>query len=280
MLSRAELQRLANRQKIALGILEKDYVLTEVLKALSRVPMLNEGFVFKGGTALRKVYFSNWRYSEDLDFTVKHDMSKEELRRALDAWYHQVEGESQIRLNTRQLYKTDGYARIRTQFLGPLSYPGMIYMDLSFDEPLCLEPEYRRVLTDPFADEQRKVLVYLLEELLAEKIRSLLERGKSRDYYDVWRLLKEHISQLDLELLGKVLSEKLAHKGLYLHSVSDLLPREPRGLKRYWENDLQQQVNSLSPLEEVLGELHDMFDKLIAPHISLAIMSRDRHFSR
>jgi len=77
VLSRAELQRLANRQKIALGILEKDYVLTEVLKALSRAPMLNEDFVFKGGTALRKAYFSNWRYSEDLDFTVKHDMSKE-----------------------------------------------------------------------------------------------------------------------------------------------------------------------------------------------------------
>ncbi len=270
MLPRAELQRLANRQQVALGILEKDYVLTEVLKALSQVPILNEDFVFKGGTALRKAYFSHWRYSEDLDFTVKHDLSKEKLGQTLDAWYRQVEGESQIRLNTRQLYKSDGYARIRTQFLGPLSYPGMIYMDLSFDEPLCLEPEYRRVLTAPFTDEQRKVLVYPLEELLAEKMRSLLERGKSRDYYDVWRLLKEHTSQLNLELLGKVLSEKLAHKGLYLRSISDFLPKETNGLKRYWENDLQQQVNSVPPLEEVLGELQGMFDKLVAPHISLA----------
>jgi len=270
MLSRAELQRLANRHKVALGILEKDYVLTEVLKALSQVPMLNKDFVFKGGTALRKVYFPNWRYSEDLDFTVKHDMNKEELKQALDAWYRHVEQQSQIQLSTKRLHKADGYARIRSQFLGPLSYRGMIYMDLNFDEPLCLEPEYRRVLTDPFTDEQRKVLVYPLEELLAEKMRSLLERGKSRDYYDVWRLLKEHTSQLNLELLGKVLSEKLAHKGLCLHSMSDFLPKESKGLKKYWENDLQQQINSLSPLEEVLGELQDMFDKLVAPHISLA----------
>lgn len=270
MLSKAELQRLANREKIALGVLEKDYVLTEILKALSQVPVLNEDFVFKGGTALRKVYFSHWRYSEDLDFTVRHDLSKEKLGQTFDAWYHQVESESQIRLTTRQLHKTDGYARIRTQFLGPLSYPGMVYMDLSFDEPLCLEPEYRRVLTDPFTDEQRRVLVYPLEELLAEKMRSLVERGKSRDYYDVWRLLKEHTSQLNFELLGRVLSEKLAHKGLYLHSMSDFLPKEPKGLKKYWENDLQQQVNSLSPFEEVLGELQGMFDKLVAPHISLA----------
>ena len=270
MLSKAELQRMAQREKVALGILEKDYVLTEVLKTLSQVPVLNEVMVFKGGTALRKVYFSHWRYSEDLDFTVRHDITKEELRQSLDGWYRQVEQESQIQLTTKMLHKTDGYARIRSQFLGPLSYPGMIYMDLSFDEPLCLEPEYRRVLTDPFTDEQRKVPVYPLEELLAEKMRSLLERGKSRDYYDVWRLLKEHTSQLNLELLGKVLSEKLAHKGLYLHSMSDFLPKESKGLKRYWENDLQQQVNSLPPLEEVLGELQDMFDKLVAPHISLA----------
>jgi len=270
MISRAELQRLANRQKVALGILEKDYVLTEVLKALSQVPILNEDFVFKGGTALRKVYFSNWRYSEDLDFTVKHDMGKEDLRQALDAWYHQVEQQCQIELISKRIHKADGYARIRSQFIGPLSYPGMIYMDLSFDEPLCLEPEYCRVLTDPFADEQRELLVYPLEELLAEKMRSLLERGKSRDYYDVWSLLKEYSSQLNLELLGKVLLEKLAHKGLCLHSMSDLLPKEPRGLKRYWENDLQQQVKSLSPVEEVLGELQGMLDKLVAPHISLA----------
>ena len=269
MLSRSELQRLANRQKVALGILEKDYVLTATLKALPQVPGLKDTFVFKGGTALRKVYFSHWRYSEDLDFTVKHDMAKEELKTALETWYHQVEQESQIQLATKMIHKPDGYARIRTRFLGPLAYPGMIYMDLSFDEPLCLEPEYRRVLTAPFPDEERKVLVYPLEELLAEKMRSLLERGKSRDYYDVWKLLKEHSSRLNPELVSKVLSKKLAHKGLRLHSMSDFLPGESLGLKRYWENDLRQQVNSLPPLEEVLGELQDMLDKLVAPHMSL-----------
>lgn len=270
MLSRAELQRLANREKVALGILEKDYVLTEVLKALSQVPVLSEVLIFKGGTALRKVYFSHWRYSEDLDFTVKRDMAKEELKQALETWYRQVEQASQVRLTTKRLHKPDGYARIRTQFLGPLAHPGMIYVDLTFDEPLCLEPEYRSVLTDPFAEEQRNVLVYPLEELLAEKLRSLLERGKSRDYYDVWRLLKEHSSQLNPELLGTVLTKKLMHKDLCPRTMSDFLPGDSRELKRYWEEDLQQQVDPLLPLEEVLGELQGLLDKLVAPHVSLA----------
>lgn len=163
MISRAELQRLANREKVALGTLEKDYVLTEVLKALSQVPEIRELFVFKGGTALRKVYFSQWRYSEDLDFTVKHDMTKEELQERLEKWYRQAEHTSQIQLAIRMLHKPDGYARVRTQFIGPLSYPGMIFMDLSFDEPLCLEPQSRRILTSPFiSEEQHQVLSYPL----------------------------------------------------------------------------------------------------------------------
>jgi len=125
------------------------------------------------------------------------------------------------------------------------------------------------VLTNPFPDELRKVLVYPLEELLAEKLRSLLERGKSRDYYDVWRLLKEHPSQLNFEVLGTVLSKKIAHKGLRLLAMSDFLPGDSQELKRYWEEALQQQVNSLAPLDDVLEELQDMLDRLVVPHIIL-----------
>ncbi|MDD5501451.1 MAG: nucleotidyl transferase AbiEii/AbiGii toxin family protein [Candidatus Omnitrophica bacterium] len=268
MISRSELQRLANREKIALGTLEKDYVITEVLKALSLVPALNDLLVFKGGTALRKVYFPDWRYSEDLDFTVKHDMTKEELRQELDKWYQQVRLVSEIQLTTKMLHKPDGYARVRTQFIGPLSYPGMIFMDLSFDEPLCLDPERRKVLATPFSSGEQEVLAYPLEELLAEKMRSLLERGKSRDYYDVWRLLKEHSSTLDRELLGTVLPKKLSHKNLNVTAVDDFLPRDIKGLKRYWEKDLGQQIVSLPSLDEVIEELRDLLDKFVAPYLS------------
>ena len=107
MIPKAELQRLAERNKVALGVLEKDYVLTEVLKALSQMPMLNSILVFKGGTALRKVYFSDWRYSEDLDFTVRREMAKEELRQSLEAWHAQVQQTSQIQLATKMLHKPE-----------------------------------------------------------------------------------------------------------------------------------------------------------------------------
>lgn len=268
MISRTDLKRLANREKVALGTLEKDYVLTEVLKALSQVPALHEILVFKGGTALRKVYFAGWRYSEDLDFTVKHDMKEAELREELDAWYIQVEQASRIRLTTKMLHKPNGYARVRAQFVGPLSYPGMIFMDMSFDEQLCLAPENRKILAAPFSSEGQTVLAYPLVELLAEKMRSLLERGKSRDYYDVWRLLKEQASAFDLKLLGEVLLKKLEHKGITVTSLNDFLPKDTGVLKHYWEKDLGQQINLLPALDVVMKELRDMLGKLVVPSLT------------
>jgi predicted nucleotidyltransferase component of viral defense system len=271
MISRADLQRLAKREKLALGTLEKDYIITEVLKVLSQVPTLSEILVFKGGTALRKVYFQDWRYSEDLDFTVKHDMGKEQLRQALDEWYQWVNLVSQVQLTIRMIHKPDGYARVRTQFVGPLSYPGMIFMDLSFDEPLCLEPVLKNILAAPFQHGEQKVLTYPLEELLAEKIRSLKERGKSRDYYDVWRLLREHTASLNLELLGTVLLKKLSHKGLVITNVRDFFSQDKNVLNRYWEKDLGQQIIPLPSLEKVLEELQELLDKLVAPHIVIPL---------
>ena len=35
------------------------------------------------------------------------------------------------------------------------------------------------------------VKIYTLETILAEKLLTILQRGKIRDYYDAWKLLKE-----------------------------------------------------------------------------------------
>ena len=52
----------------SLWLLEKDYYITLLL---SRVNSLSEGLIFKGGTCLSKVYFSYYRLSEDLDFSMR-----------------------------------------------------------------------------------------------------------------------------------------------------------------------------------------------------------------
>lgn len=63
-----QLRSMADRQRIALGVLERDYALTCLLSVISGFPGIGS-LVFKGGTALKKMYFESYRFSEDLDFS-------------------------------------------------------------------------------------------------------------------------------------------------------------------------------------------------------------------
>lgn len=70
MIPKQEVLELARKQNIAPGIIEKDYVLGWVLAGINHHPNLSQKWIFKGGTALKKCFFQEYRFSEDLDFTI------------------------------------------------------------------------------------------------------------------------------------------------------------------------------------------------------------------
>lgn len=116
-------------------------------------------------------------------------------------------------------------------------------MDITLDEPVILPPQRRSVVTSLFGDLHPHVLCYTLEEILAEKMRSILQRGKARDYYDVWRLLEEKADSFDRQTARRVLSEKCRHKGFPAPSVEAFLqPALLQAAAAYWSQELIGQV--------------------------------------
>jgi uncharacterized protein len=69
MIKPDEISKTANSLGLRETQVEKDYVIGWVLKGISNNEYLKQQLVFKGGTALRKMYFPDYRLSEDLDFT-------------------------------------------------------------------------------------------------------------------------------------------------------------------------------------------------------------------
>ncbi len=67
---RTRLQEARKRLELPWEVLERDYLLSWVLAGITQVDSLRDTLVFKGGTALRKCYFGDYRLSEDLDFTA------------------------------------------------------------------------------------------------------------------------------------------------------------------------------------------------------------------
>lgn len=69
MLTEEEIRRIARRRNLSVGLTEKDYVIEWLLKGIYE-SKIKDNLIFKGGTAIQKVYFpETWRFSHDLDFT-------------------------------------------------------------------------------------------------------------------------------------------------------------------------------------------------------------------
>jgi hypothetical protein len=101
-----------------------------------------------------------------------------------------------------------------------------------------------------------KILCYSLEEILAEKMRTILQRTEPRDLYDVWRLLQEHAQEMNLALTKNIFDAKCRFKGVHVKSWDDFL--SARKIEKYqtaWQRRLADQVQDLSSLKTVVREL-------------------------
>ena len=242
--------QIARQQGFEASLVEKDYVLRWLLYGLSQ----SEGarhLPLKGGTALRVVYFPHlWRFSVDLDFSLippgpaVTDWVKEGLQRATQA--------SQITFRLLHVHRAPAHLILQVQYHGPLQFPNRLRLDVSLKEPV-LTP-VKRVLVKGFYDvPAMRVPVYSREEILAEKLRSILQRGKSRDYYDVWLLLKQQ--HFDLKKIGKLLQRKCAAVDLDYQPEQLLAPAKIEIIQSFWRRGLGHLVRELPPVEEVLKEL-------------------------
>ena len=71
MLDKREILAIAEQTSLIPHVVEKDYVLGWVLAGIYRHKDLMESWIFKGGTCLKKCFFETYRFSEDLDFTLR-----------------------------------------------------------------------------------------------------------------------------------------------------------------------------------------------------------------
>lgn len=92
---RTRLEEARHRLGLPWEVLERDYLLSWVLAGLAQVESLRDTLVFKGGTALKKCYFGDYRFSEDLDFSALEGVptgdALERAIRVLEAYRGQMD---------------------------------------------------------------------------------------------------------------------------------------------------------------------------------------------
>jgi len=237
MVTKAELVSIARKQKLPLGMIEKDFVLTLVLREIYNSQFKNT-LVFKGGTALHKLYLHK-RLSVDLDFTALGEFDIDVFRNILLI--------KEINSEIRKIRAFENSVSIDLKYISLLNYPDSIKIDISLRENPLLELKEVAVHSPYFPD--FPVLTFQIEEIASEKMRALIQRKRPRDYLDMWLLLKE----LEFKDFEKLAEEKLA-------SMNDIMDigkvfTDLDVVRSLWKVDLEQLIPELPDFDGFMNDL-------------------------
>ena len=252
--------RLARRggRRIPESILERDYCITWFLVGLSR-SNLRDRMAFKGGTALKRCWFGDYRFSEDLDFTLIGEASLDSILTELEHVHREVRHASGVTFRfSRVDRKQHGNSHsFYLAYEGPISGIALkeVKVDITIREEL-VRPLVDRVILRGYEEYSdlpldAKVRAYSLEEIVVEKIVALSDRARNepRDLYDAWFLTAN--GYVDLANLFPDIERKIVFRGRSVKTLaSDFLEKEKR-LQKLWSARLSAQMVDLPPFEDV-----------------------------
>lgn len=243
MITKAEIVEISKKEKLPLGTVEKDFILTYVLKKIYESELKNK-LVFKGGTALHKFYLHH-RISVDLDFTELEKININDLKKIIE--------DKEINSRIKEIVKTNSSTKIVLSYFSILEYKNNIILDISKREKPLLKLVVKKLKSPYF--KEIKILTFQLEELVAEKIRALVQRNKPRDYLDVYYALKH--KKINLKKVINIAKKKLKIvKDKF--SMDRITNKDKLALVRsLWEQDLRELLPDIPDFSKVIALLKD-----------------------
>lgn len=282
MILQKEIATIAEQAGVAKAVVDKDWVLGHFVAAMYSEPEIKQNLIFKGGTCLRKCWFPDYRFSEDLDFTSRSEDFELTERHIKDI-----------------CEKLDDYAKIKTHIVSlkpivfqdnkvgydaivkywgadhprneapapPERWQTKIKVEVIRYEQMVFEAA-EKILSHPYSDKLMQVGAvpcYKIEEVLSEKIRALIQRSYTapRDFYDIW-YLSRNVPDLDWKSIVKAFHVKMQYKGIEFTGIEQFInPKNERAVELAWKNSLAHQIPSsrLPEYGEVRDSLLDLFGK-------------------
>lgn len=280
----ARLKEYQTKTQAPWHIIEQDYILSWVLLGISLIPVLRNNLVFKGGTALRKAYFGNYRFSEDLDFTADSSLPrgkvllgfmKEGLEWAQAIMHKTMEP---LEMGVKPFQEGSPHPEGQEAFVIKTKFPWhrvpmtTTMVEITFKEDVLCTP-FERSILHPYGEPlDFKLKVYPLEEVIAEKLRAILQntkklhekgwaRSRARDYYDIWSILKDKKDGLNLLKLPEILDQKCRLKAVEM-TGQFFDPKYLEGVRQTWSEWLGLLVEELPEFDRIMKDLKEELELL------------------
>jgi len=282
MITQNEIINIAHRKEVKTKTIDKDWILGHFLNAMYSLTEVRENFVFKGGTCLKKCYIEDYRFSEDLDFTLidkNFPIDKKFMGKIIKRAEENSRAKFYFERKKIQKAKDEdqGY-EIKVKFWGadhkpnqrplpPARWQTYIKLDISFSEKMLTKPLLKEIFHN-YSDKEiinQLVPVYSLFEVISEKLRSLIQRNRPRDIYDIWTL-SNYFSEKEYSTIKELLLKKTKAKGILITNIHDFVNQEKgRKNKRAWESSLNDHLpeNKLHDFDDVYKKIKVFIEKIL-----------------
>lgn len=185
-------------------MVEQDLIISRALVNLYEQPKVRESLVFRGGTALNKLYIQPpARYSEDIDFVqIKSEPigpTLSAIRLALDHWL----GEPKRKLTERSvklIYKYQNTDNLFSKLKIEINTTEHCHMLDLVETDFSVKSEW--------FNGGARIMTYQINELMGTKMRALYQRKKGRDLFDLWYVLKQNL--IDVSIVSDVFKRHCA----------------------------------------------------------------------
>lgn len=168
--------------------IEQDLIISRALVNLYEREKIRENLVFRGGTALNKLYFKPaTRYSEDIDLVqiISQPIGPliAEIRQAL-SWLGQPKGKL-----------TNRSAKLIYQYVATDNVKRKLKIEINTTEHFSVNELVTREfsLSSSWYSGNSVIPTYDLNELMGTKLKALYQRNKGRDLFDMWFVLRNEL---------------------------------------------------------------------------------------
>lgn len=200
MIGSEEIQKISKEKAINTSNIQRDYLFGWLLFYIFTQSKYKDILFLKGGNALRKGYFVNTRFSSDLDFGTPHDLDIDDLRTSIEDACNFIQTQSKIKFAFERNSVDEKFGKWKetrwkvfeakiyfNDFYGKADHIVLkISLDITrFDKTYL--PIQTVPLIHPYSDSKDlacDIRCMQLEEVLATKLKCLLQREHSADLYD------------------------------------------------------------------------------------------------
>ena len=257
--------------------IELDYILSWLLVAISQHEQLSNNLVFKGGTALKKCWFSDYRYSQDLDFSEIVPSNDELLNQHIVQIIATTE--KLIKPYGNFIFEVERYAGRephpfnQAAFIVKVQTPWQkkpmtkVKLEISRDEKLVFKSIWRPILHEYGEEIKNNLQTYSLEEIVLEKFRGILQnqnkfdkkgwvRSRVRDFYDLWRIMQDYHESINTADFKDLFLKKCLDKDIKFVTPEQFFREEYLTyIRSDWNQFLIEVTKTLPSFDEVILKL-------------------------